>query len=580
MTLLPQSAPRNRSCGAVTEPGTPLSRRRRLAARAALRRWRADEDGGIIIFSLFIFIVMLIAGGMAVDFMRTETARTKLQTTLDRAVLAAGDMESDLDPEAVVRDYVAKAGLDPFLVDVNISNDAMNRTVSATARANVAMHFARMIGIEYLPAPAASTAGESLAGAEIALVLDISGSMQGEKLLQLKAAASSFVDTITTNLGEDGVVINVIPYSTQVAVPGGLLDLLSGFTRDHDFSNCVTFDETDYDTTSLVGLTDLEQGQHFDPFYSWGDEFDTGATPVFVCNPNDYAEMLVMENDPVALNGYIDALVAGGNTSIDIGMKWAMATLDPSSGTLLDLFANGASALVETPVAAFNDADVRKIVVLMTDGAHTTEWMLSGIDMTAMSDIWYDDSRDEFWVQGADTTDADGDGVTDDDMWFSPRLRMANLNSGYWIAGESNFFRRATQWPHGCADGTTTCTISSELRQLKYAELYERVSLYQNAYYHHYIQHFDSADYDAWYWDLLSGPETATKNARLSAICTAAKDKNVTIYTVGFEVQDDAALVMEDCASSTSHFFRVAGDQLISAFSNIARQVTVLGLTK
>ena len=51
------------------------------------------EDGNLIIFSLFMIVGMLLFTGIAIDVMRSEVARTKLQNTLDRAVLAAADLD-------------------------------------------------------------------------------------------------------------------------------------------------------------------------------------------------------------------------------------------------------------------------------------------------------------------------------------------------------------------------------------------------------------------------------------------------------------------------------------------------------
>jgi hypothetical protein len=66
----------------------------------------------------------------------------------------------------------------------------------------------------------------------------------------------------------------------------------------------------------------------------------------------------------------------------------------------------------------------------------------------------------------------------------------------------------------------------------------------------------------------------------LSSVCSAAKDKNIVIWSVGFEVTDHGANVMRDCASSPSHFFRVEGVEIKEAFSAIARQINQLRLTQ
>ena len=97
--------------------------------RSVLARFRRDEDGGIIIFSLFIFVLMLWFTGMSIDLMRFETTRTKVQGTLDRAVLAAADLDQELPPADVVRDYFEKAGMLDFLDGEPIVDEGINYRV-------------------------------------------------------------------------------------------------------------------------------------------------------------------------------------------------------------------------------------------------------------------------------------------------------------------------------------------------------------------------------------------------------------------------------------------------------------------
>jgi hypothetical protein len=66
----------------------------------------------------------------------------------------------------------------------------------------------------------------------------------------------------------------------------------------------------------------------------------------------------------------------------------------------------------------------------------------------------------------------------------------------------------------------------------------------------------------------------------LSNICQAAKDEHIVIWSIGFEVTDHGANVMQDCASSPSHFFRVEGVEISEAFEAIARQINQLRLTQ
>ena len=64
----------------------------------------------ITIFTCFMIVIMVMVCGIGVDIMRHEMERNLIQSVADRAVLAAADLDQELDPEAVVRDYFLKAG--------------------------------------------------------------------------------------------------------------------------------------------------------------------------------------------------------------------------------------------------------------------------------------------------------------------------------------------------------------------------------------------------------------------------------------------------------------------------------------
>jgi hypothetical protein len=92
--------------------------------------------------------------------------------------------------------------------------------------------------------------------------------------------------------------------------------------------------------------------------------------------------------------------------------------------------------------------------------------------------------------------------------------------------------------------------------------------------------------YIRYYWGGRSSDLKYTKywssygDTLLNSVCDAAKDKNIVIWSIGFEVSDHGADVMRDCASSPSHFFRVEGVEIKEAFKAIARQINQLRLTQ
>ena len=81
----------------------------------------------------------------------------------------------------------------------------------------------------------------------------------------------------------------------------------------------------------------------------------------------------------------------------------------------------------------------------------------------------------------------------------------------------------------------------------------------------------------------LKNPSTknnSTKNNRLDDICDAAKDEDVVIFAIGFEVTDSSDAVMQSCASTASHFYRVEGLDIDYAFASIKNQINKLKLTQ
>ena len=72
----------------------------------------------------------------------------------------------------------------------------------------------------------------------------------------------------------------------------------------------------------------------------------------------------------------------------------------------------------------------------------------------------------------------------------------------------------------------------------------------------------------------------AEKDARMAAICQAAKAKNILLYTIGFEVSNSNALKLQSCATTSAHFFRVDGVDIADAFAEIAAQLKSLRLVR
>ena len=266
----------------------------------------SDESGSLTIFTLFIFGCMFVIAGLAVDVMRFETTRVQVQNTLDRAVLAAADLEQTLDAEDVVTEYFAAAGLSDLIVETTVVEGLNYKTVAATTTAAVPSLFIQTMGIETMNAPAQGVADERVSDVEISMVLDVSGSMGGSKISSLKTAAKEFVDTVmaTSSSAEtsDSLThISVVPYNHQVNADGLLSNYLN-FTGEHSETYCAHWSSSQFQTTYLDLSTEIQQTAHFD--YSNYKHTSSSFRPE--CRSFSYNKIMPFEDDKDTVKNFID----------------------------------------------------------------------------------------------------------------------------------------------------------------------------------------------------------------------------------------------------------------------------------
>jgi len=347
------------------------------------RSFRKEEDGVMIAFSLFILLLMLIVGGMAVDFMRLEARRSLIQGVADNAVLAAADLDQTLSPDAVVEDYFTKAGLGGVAVNTTYEEDSNYRVVSTVAELDLNTYFLRLIDMDQLGAVAKSTAIEGVGNIEVSLVVDISGSMNDftldedgnetsdRKIDELQAAANSFVTTLLTDDTRDRVSLSFVPYSAHVNAGPDIYNQFNANTQ-HGFSHCLDHPASAYRTTEISTSTPLEQAKH----WQWNTAFDAAGnlSPIVeepVCPMFDFERIIPLSQNVDQLTAAIAQLEPRGGTAIFMGLKWGVALLDPTIRKVVGNIGSIDSAFTGRPVEYAKKGDpsgTLKYVVLMTDG--------------------------------------------------------------------------------------------------------------------------------------------------------------------------------------------------------------------
>lgn len=246
LCLNPRLMPDNCGRGAAMDSDMLTRPAKRPVSSLVVRKFsdfRSDEEGGVTIFVIFLFILMVIFGGIAVDVVRYEWRRVTLQETMDRAMLAAANIvvPPEQTPESVAENWFEVAGLgNERTVDYALSfldgeSTANSRTVVGRASVRSYNHFMHMVGIPWFQGQVSSAAEQGVSNIEVIMALDITGSMAQSsgsttKIAALRQAATNFVNILKFNRDANGaytipkdpnnlISIGLVPYSSNVNVP-------------------------------------------------------------------------------------------------------------------------------------------------------------------------------------------------------------------------------------------------------------------------------------------------------------------------------------------------------------------------
>lgn len=555
---------------------------KRASMRATLQRYRAAEDGSLTILALCLFMLMIMIGGITVDLMRYETTRTSLQNTLDRATLAAASLSQQLNAEDVVTDYFAKANLSQYLRSVSVNEGLNYREVIADARASTNPFFMHLIGITELDAPGHSMAEQRMTNVEIMLVLDVSGSMNSNnRLSNLKTAAKEFVDTVLSSDGEDRISIGIVPFNGQVDV-GADLGGRYALTKKHAVPdiNCVDLPPSVYTSTALPTNLALPMTTPTDTYSSTskvnGYVNRTDSNYALNVNTNRWcpdvnnANSIMLPSQNIsALQTKIQNLYGIGATSINAGMKWGMAMLDPGTQPVFSHFVStgGIPAVFDGRPFNFTDPESMKVIVLMTDGEHFAE--------DRLKDVYKAGQTGMNGTQAIYQSPYDGNYSI---RFTSGRPGVAGSRE-YWVPHRSEW--RALPWTNTSDTGAAALvnkpinfeTMWKDMRlQWVVWQLYARA-----------IGTNDSqraAQYNTWIAAFREQTATSTMDTQLQSMCALAKDNGVTVYGIAFEAPAGGQSQISRCATSPAHYFNAAGLQIRTAFRAIASNISHLRLTQ
>ena len=195
------------------------------ALARTLRRFGRERGGGVAIpFALTAIPLSFLALG-AMDFHRATMIKTGLQDSLDAAALAVG-RSTITDPTQLQQlgANVLAADLrqypDTHLDSASFTLNGGN--VEAAAQISVTPLVADVFAGNSLQVTASSEVVRAVNKLEIAMALDNTGSMAGQKITLLKSAATNFVNTLSAaaarSADPNAVKIVIVPFTMSVNV--------------------------------------------------------------------------------------------------------------------------------------------------------------------------------------------------------------------------------------------------------------------------------------------------------------------------------------------------------------------------
>ncbi|MEQ8558752.1 MAG: pilus assembly protein [Henriciella sp.] len=340
------------------------------------RLWRRSLDllaldrGHVAVILALAVLPIALVSGFAIDFQLLTTKKNKAQYNLDSAVIAGTRALREGHSHAEVKQQVS----DYFMTALSSSENFLNcesptvvidaTDVEASTRCSLATTLSAIAGVEEMSFQITTATTYGIGKVDVAFVFDVSGSMGGSRIADLKLAAHDAVNTLIPDdpaVGqEDDIRISMVAYNGAFNA-GSYFQAVTGETPEQTYwyRHDGEWRSYHYSTTCVFERAGGEAFTDAAP----GDGQYLMAAGVYERNDCSNAKPLELTSDETPLHDYIETLSAGGNTAGHLGVAWGWYTISP----------NWAGILPETSAPlAYDEPDSAKAIVLMTDGAFNT----------------------------------------------------------------------------------------------------------------------------------------------------------------------------------------------------------------
>ncbi len=334
-------------------------------ARVLTKRFASDRSGNFTIMFTVAVVALVLAGGLAIDFSRAVTSQSTSRNALDAAILATarelanGAIEPN-EAQAFLVNYLegilaTSLGSGSDFQLANFSLDNGTETITASLTHNLPMTLMAVGGVKSKKFTAESAASYGLEKTEITMTFDVTGSMRGSKIADLKRAASNGISELLTGnaVTTGNLRISIVPYAEGVN-SGPLYQTV--FVESEGTSGPPP---KDTDPIDVSAATDKCATERKGPAQYTDDSPRVGKiNRDFRLNTCPASPLIPLTSNKALLLNAIDDMTVGGGTAGHIGIQWAWYLISPKWA---DYVPAGSAAAEYTSTA-------RKYAIIMTDG--------------------------------------------------------------------------------------------------------------------------------------------------------------------------------------------------------------------
>ncbi len=198
------------------------------------QHFRRDVRGNVAMIFALAMIPIFSLAGLAIDYQMATTSKGKVQSALDGAMLAAthalqaGRTEAQMSAEASTYFVKQMAANDTDHQDgfsvAGLSCGPLQMTyieptgeIDGVVNCKQETTLSKVMGHNYIDFNVRSAATAGMGSLEVALILDVTGSMAGSRITALRAAAIDFIDIV---IKDEQVPFyskaSIIPYAVAV----------------------------------------------------------------------------------------------------------------------------------------------------------------------------------------------------------------------------------------------------------------------------------------------------------------------------------------------------------------------------